>query len=183
MERHHIIPKCLGGQNGPDNLVNLTYSDHMFSHLLLAKIYGGGLAIAFSKMLTVPRYQGRHTRLTYAKVMAESRRAKGDGRRGENGRHTPAQAAGLKRYNESRKGKPASSTLIAARRRQGLERVGKPAHPKALEAISRTGNARSRTQQLRDLRACAKMLASRGLHEASERVHSRAALLTTEFTS
>lgn len=35
LEEHHIIPKCLGGTNTYDNLVNLTYREHYFAHLLL----------------------------------------------------------------------------------------------------------------------------------------------------
>ena len=153
MERHHIVPKCMGGTNDSSNLVNLTYSDHMFAHLLLARIYGGKLAIAFGKMCTVPRYQGRHTRHRYENIMAEARCAKGDSRRGH--KNGEKQRAAIRLYNLNRRGQPASPALIAARRRQGDERRGKPSHPKALEAISRKGDARSPAQRARDLRACA----------------------------
>src|ERR1700721_1162891 len=132
MERHHIIPKCLDGSNADTNLVNLTYSDHIFAHLLLAKIYGGKLAIAFQKMTTVERYRGRHTRLAHAALMQESRRAKGDGRRG--GKQSEKQRAAIKQYNNGRIGQPASPKLIEARRRQGRERVGTPAHPNSMAA-------------------------------------------------
>ena len=40
-ERHHILPRRLGGGDEPDNLIALTAEDHFFAHLLLAKIYGG----------------------------------------------------------------------------------------------------------------------------------------------
>jgi hypothetical protein len=39
VERHHIIPKCIGGTNKKENLVNLTPEEHYIAHLLLAKIY------------------------------------------------------------------------------------------------------------------------------------------------
>lgn len=42
-ERHHIIPRCMGGTNEPNNLVRLTAREHFIAHLLLAKIYGGKL--------------------------------------------------------------------------------------------------------------------------------------------
>lgn len=42
-ERHHIEPKSLGGSDAPANLITLTPEDHFFAHLLLAKIYGGGM--------------------------------------------------------------------------------------------------------------------------------------------
>lgn len=40
-ERHHILPRSLGGVDEPDNLIKLTPEDHYFAHLLLAKIHGG----------------------------------------------------------------------------------------------------------------------------------------------
>lgn len=38
-ERHHIIPKCLGGTNDKNNLVKLTAREHYLVHWLLTKIH------------------------------------------------------------------------------------------------------------------------------------------------
>jgi len=38
VEKHHIIPKSLGGTNNPSNLVVLTGREHWVAHLLLWKI-------------------------------------------------------------------------------------------------------------------------------------------------
>lgn len=38
-EKHHILPKCLGGDNSPENLVRLTGREHFIAHRLLAKMY------------------------------------------------------------------------------------------------------------------------------------------------
>jgi hypothetical protein len=38
-EKHHILPKCLGGTDDSDNLVILTYREHYLAHWLLTKIY------------------------------------------------------------------------------------------------------------------------------------------------
>lgn len=38
-ERHHIIPRCLGGSDNIDNLVDLTPEEHYISHQLLVKIH------------------------------------------------------------------------------------------------------------------------------------------------
>lgn len=38
IEKHHIIPKSLGGTNDLDNLVKLTAKEHFICHLLLTKI-------------------------------------------------------------------------------------------------------------------------------------------------
>jgi hypothetical protein len=38
-EKHHIIPKCLGGSNDKNNLVELTAREHFLCHMLLCEIY------------------------------------------------------------------------------------------------------------------------------------------------
>lgn len=40
-ERHHIIPRSLGGDNKKSNIVRLTPREHFIAHLLLARIYRG----------------------------------------------------------------------------------------------------------------------------------------------
>lgn len=40
-EKHHIIPKCMGGTNSKDNLVILTAREHFICHRLLVKMVEG----------------------------------------------------------------------------------------------------------------------------------------------
>jgi hypothetical protein len=40
-EKHHIIPKCMGGSDKKDNIVRLTYREHFLAHMLLVKITTG----------------------------------------------------------------------------------------------------------------------------------------------
>ena len=40
-EKHHIIPRSLGGNNDPENLVKLTAREHFICHLLLPKMLTG----------------------------------------------------------------------------------------------------------------------------------------------
>lgn len=54
-EHHHIIPKCLGGDDSDTNMVMLLGREHFIAHALLAKIYDGTangykLASAFNHM-------------------------------------------------------------------------------------------------------------------------------------
>jgi hypothetical protein len=51
VERHHILPRCLGGKDGTANLIDLSAEDHFFAHLLLAKIHGGKLASALQLLV------------------------------------------------------------------------------------------------------------------------------------
>ena len=38
-EKHHIIPRCVGGKDVSDNIVELTPEEHFLCHQLLSKIY------------------------------------------------------------------------------------------------------------------------------------------------
>jgi len=49
-ERHHILPRALGGTDEAANIICLTPEDHYFAHLLLAKIYGGKMWCALVAM-------------------------------------------------------------------------------------------------------------------------------------
>lgn len=59
-EKHHIVPRCLGGSDDASNLVKLSLREHFVCHLLLAKIHGGGLWHALWMMATSGRYGSRH---------------------------------------------------------------------------------------------------------------------------
>ena len=41
VEKHHIVPKALGGSNNKENIAILTAREHFIAHYLLAKIHGG----------------------------------------------------------------------------------------------------------------------------------------------
>lgn len=38
-EKHHILPKCMGGSNNKNNIAILTAKEHFICHKLLCKIY------------------------------------------------------------------------------------------------------------------------------------------------
>jgi len=47
-ERHHILPKSLGGDNSPENLTYLTGRQHVLAHWLLYRLYNNSeMAMAF----------------------------------------------------------------------------------------------------------------------------------------
>lgn len=49
-ERHHIIPRALGGLDEITNIVKLTAREHFIAHCLLARIYGGTMWVAILRM-------------------------------------------------------------------------------------------------------------------------------------
>lgn len=47
-EKHHIVPKCLGGNNSRSNLVELTAREHFLCHWLLTRIYPTDSKLAYA---------------------------------------------------------------------------------------------------------------------------------------
>lgn len=46
-EKHHIIPRCIGGTNNSDNLVLLTPKEHFICHKILCEIYPNNIKIFY----------------------------------------------------------------------------------------------------------------------------------------
>jgi hypothetical protein len=63
VERHHVIPKCIGGTNKISNIVCLTPEEHYVAHQLLYKIYKDteyGVRLLFSaNMMSGDKYNTR----------------------------------------------------------------------------------------------------------------------------
>lgn len=87
-ERHHILPRSLGGSDDPENLIDLTAEDHLFAHMLLAKIYGGGMwhavCIMMGKGSQKRRISNRKLRTAYQISRVEVGRVQSERVRGEN---------------------------------------------------------------------------------------------------
>lgn len=50
VEKHHILPRCLGGLDNVENLVDLYPEEHYLAHLLLCKIYPGNQKLLYAAM-------------------------------------------------------------------------------------------------------------------------------------
>ena len=61
-EKHHIIPKCLGGLNSTDNIVKLTPREHFVAHKLLVKIYPESKRLVYAAFL-MTKSSSKHNRV------------------------------------------------------------------------------------------------------------------------
>lgn len=52
-EKHHIVPKCLGGTDDATNLVALTPEEHYLCHLLLVKIHSNNIRLVRAAMFMI----------------------------------------------------------------------------------------------------------------------------------
>lgn len=77
VEKHHIIPRSLGGSDTEENIVELTAREHFIAHLLLSKIHGGKMIYALYLMTTREGYTNRvygQVRQEFAKLVSENKR-------------------------------------------------------------------------------------------------------------
>ena len=48
VEKHHIIPRCMGGGDEPENLAHLTPEEHYVAHQLLVKLHPSNRKLVFA---------------------------------------------------------------------------------------------------------------------------------------
>lgn len=58
-ERHHVIPRCMGGTDDASNLVRLTAEEHFMAHKLLVKMHPGNLKLVFALQAMSMNKDGR----------------------------------------------------------------------------------------------------------------------------
>jgi hypothetical protein len=73
VEKHHIIPRCIGGSDHRENIVSLTAREHFVCHLLLTKMTTGkvkqAMCWAVGKFAQVSKNQQRNfTSWEYQKI-------------------------------------------------------------------------------------------------------------------
>lgn len=51
VEKHHIVPRCLGGSDASANIASLTPEEHFLAHQLLVKLYPTNVHLANAAMI------------------------------------------------------------------------------------------------------------------------------------
>ena len=108
-ERHHIVPRCLGGSDTKENIVSLTAKEHFLCHQLLCKIYPGESKLIFAAwMMTNCENEGqiryRVTGRTYKWLREQHARSIGEFNKWRSGL-TMKDITGDPNYTDPRKGK------------------------------------------------------------------------------
>lgn len=104
-ETHHIIPKCLGGNNTKDNLTNLTAKEHFIVHHLLTKIHPDNHKIlyAYTMMLCENKYQNRYITARHYAKLKEIKSFLSSGENNPNWGNKTGGSKGKKHSEETRK--------------------------------------------------------------------------------
>lgn len=64
-ERHHILPRCLGGTDDSSNLVDLTPEEHYLCHQLLVKIHPDNIKLLNAALFMTANGMGRRSNKVY----------------------------------------------------------------------------------------------------------------------
>lgn len=97
-ERHHIVPRCLGGADDRSNLVVLTPEEHYVAHQLLVKMYPKHRGLAHAAVQMSKRCKGRKAYGWLRRRHIEALRIAGKGKT-----HSPESRA---KIAAARRGKP-----------------------------------------------------------------------------
>jgi len=126
-ERHHIVPKSLGGSNDSSNLVDLTAREHFVAHFLLAKLHGG------NQWCSIKRMRGNDDFYINSRLYEVARR--------EVAKETSKRFKGVAKSEETRakisaakKGVPASPEAVEKTRQANLGRKPNQAQLAVLHA-------------------------------------------------
>jgi len=63
VEVHHVIPRCMGGLDEADNLVQLTAEEHFVAHQLLCKMFPSVISLAFAAQVMTGSPHGNSARV------------------------------------------------------------------------------------------------------------------------
>jgi hypothetical protein len=150
-DRHHVVPRCLGGGNEPSNIIRLGYGDHLFAHVVLARIHGGVLVQSAIRMSGMRKYNGgRRSRGRYDHLRSILREQMLGNKRGAGVRHTDefkrelSERSKGKRYSAGAKRSPEFRARLRERMRGNQINLGKrrPHSPETIEKIRMKARAR-----------------------------------------
>ena len=94
-EYHHIVPKCMGGTNEPENLISLTTKEHIFAHIVLSMAYPKNKKLLYAAQFMTDRFH--LTSRIAAQIRLKAYKA-------QKGKHVSAETR--RKISEARRGKP-----------------------------------------------------------------------------
>jgi hypothetical protein len=141
-EKHHIIPRSMGGSNSKDNIVSLTAREHFVAHWLLWRIHRNKeMAFAFSCMFRNNRKNIRsNKRYWNGRAFQEAKEAMAESLKGRTGvKHTEE---AKQKIAQSKIGKKASSET-----REKLSNYAKNRNPEHREKIAKSSIGRKASKE------------------------------------
>ena len=140
VEKHHVVPRCLGGTNAKENIAYLSPREHFICHLLLTKMYDGEarkkMLYAFLMMSRGCRRKNQHERYTPSSKLFHS--LKQDAYQALRGRIISDVTRKI--ISEKAKLRPSSfkgkTHSAESREKQSAAKRGKEQHPNSRKALN-----------------------------------------------
>jgi hypothetical protein len=134
VERHHIVPRCMGGLDDDENIVYLTASEHFVAHQLLMKIFPKHYGISQACLLMASNLnEFRLNNKLYEWVRKKAAYNQSIERKGQ----TKENNERLRKMSETMKGQTKETS----------ERLKKMAHTKAKQMKGQTKENNERVKQ------------------------------------
>jgi hypothetical protein len=156
-ERHHVKPRCMGGDNSPENKVRLTPEEHFVAHKLLVKMNPGNFKLVWAAvaMTNATKNNPRPNNRLYGWLRRELAR----------------------RLSKAHKGRKVSDETRA---KQSAARKGRKFGPRSAEvrakiAVGNKGKPKSKAHC--EALAAAKLGKKRGPHSAEWKANQLAGIL------
>jgi HNH endonuclease len=122
-ENHHIIPKHMGGDNSKDNLVLLTFREHILAHYILWRIYGRE---GDKLMYSIRNLQTEESQRLRVKLAVEANRNGGKGFQNWSGDKNPMKdSLKVKKAIESKRQKYNGNIMSSDVKKQWLPKIKK----------------------------------------------------------
>ena len=159
-ERHHVVPKCMGGGNDVWNIVELTGEEHYVAHQLLVKMYPSVSGLALAAMRMARQCTGNKSYAWLRRLVAEAARERQTGKKlppksaqcranlsralkgNKNAlgvRRPPISPEQSKKLSDMRKGKKRSPEAVA---KTAAANRGKPCSPETRKKIGDANRGR-----------------------------------------
>lgn len=144
-ERHHVIPRCLGGTDDKTNLVYLKPEEHYVAHQLLVKLNPGNLKLLFAaNMMTVSNSGQVRNNKQYSWLKRQLTEA----RTGQPGRKWTDEEK--KKRSDEYKGRPGKLHSEESKKKIGKSSLGRTHTLESKDKISKAGSGKIRTEETKN---------------------------------
>lgn len=144
VEKHHILPKCLGGTDDLENLVILTAEEHFVAHQLLIKIFPDCHKLVYAaRMMCVSTTKQKRNNKLYGwikKTYSEARK---------HIKHKPHKKSGKPRKVRDKETKPRKKRILSDEHRQkiGQAQLGRKRSEECRLKMSESGKGKTRSEE------------------------------------
>lgn len=146
-ERHHVVPRCLGGSDKRENIVRLTAEEHYVAHQLLAKVHRGSAALIAAATMMAPRCGGAKAFGWLRRQHAEfSRKINTNGKNRVGKFHSQETKEKISKAKSGVKSKPFSEEH---RRNISLGKTGIPRSEETKKKLSEAGKGKTLSPEAR----------------------------------